>query len=465
MRNIAFLVIIIVTVAIAVSCNIQNTADEKGKAKVVSEKQETGSKQPSKIFTKVIEKDNEDILKSLSALEENLNQKIESINVNVDNTNVIKSINDLKVTISKSQAELADSIKASNMTYQKNLHQILIAILTAVVAILLTLVLVFRYLKKFIIESMIITSHNSTPDSTIATSVESETGASPILSAINETVNTLNKNITEAKYLFDPEKAVKLDNSQKASLLAINEDINFLRKAGYELMPQHDYLTALEKVNDKNYSEATTILSNIKETDEKYSPALFLSGYIAYVSRKYDVAIENLEKACKLEPENAAYLISYGNACLKEKNYDESATALKKAVEIKPNDASAWNNLAHVYIMSSKMDEAIEAFGKAAEIKPDFHEALHNLGLALGKQKRYEEALEAFEKAIAIKDDKHESMYNASCVYAILGKRDGALSNLKNAIALSPDYAAKAKKDKDFKSFKDDEEFAKIIGA
>ncbi len=132
---------------------------KRGRKKVVSEQQEKGSTKPSKIFTKVIEKDNEDILKSLSALEESLNQKIDAINLNVDNTNIIASINELKESINKSQAELVTSIDSINKTHEKHLYQILASILTAVVAVLLTLILVFRYLKKFIIESMIITSH------------------------------------------------------------------------------------------------------------------------------------------------------------------------------------------------------------------------------------------------------------------------------------------------------------------
>jgi Flp pilus assembly protein TadD len=247
-------------------------------------------------------------------------------------------------------------------------------------------------------------------------------------------------------------------------LSEINTESAFLKKAGYEISSKHKYLTALEKVNDKNYTEAGQILDEIKTSDDTFGSAFFLSGYIAYVARKYETAIESLRRACELEPENAAYLVSYGNACLKEKKYDDASQALKKAVEIKPDDASAWNNLAHSYIVSDKIDDAVMAFSKATELKPDFHEALHNLGLALGKLKRYEEAADAFTKAIAVKDDKHESMYNAACVYALLGKREGALSNLKAAIAIQPEYAAKAKKDKDFSSFKNDDEFNAITG-
>lgn len=324
------------------------------------------------------------------------------------------------------------------------------------------LVLVYRYLKKFIAESMIVSSYKSNPEATISAPVATDSEESPVITAINESVNNLDKKISEAKFLFDPEKSVKLDSAQRALATAISTEIAFLKKAGYELSSKHKYIMAVEKVNDKNYSEASSILESIKSSDENYALAFFLSGYIAYVSRKYDTAAIDLKKACDIEPDNAAFQISFGNACLKEKKYEEAASALKKAVEIRPDDASTWNNLAHAYITSEKMDEAIEAFQKAAEIKPDFHEALHNLGLALGKQKKYSEALEAFEKAIEAKEDKHESMYNAACVYALLGKRDGSLSNLKKAIELQPEYAAKAKKDKDFSSFKDDEEFKEI---
>jgi len=464
MRNIAFLVVIIITVAFAVSCNIQKSADKKESKVTVSEKQENGSNKPSGFFSKVIERDNEDILRRLTTLEENLNQKIESINLTVDNTNVIQKLDDINASVAKSQADVLTALTATNVKNQKLLYQTLSAILAAVIAIIIVQILVFRYLKRFIAESMLIASYkNSTNMQMTAPTVENGE-ESPVLSAINKVVTNVNAKISEGKNLFDPEKAVKLDAAQKNALTQINSEISFLKKAGYQLTSKQQYLIAVEKINDKNYSDATQILEDIKTADENFSLAFFMSGYIAYVSRKYDTAIENLEKACKLEPENAAYLISYGNACLKEKKYKEAATALKKAVEIKPDDASAWNNLAHVYIMSEKLKEAVEAFTKATDIKPDFHEALHNLGLALGKLEKYEEALVAFEKAITAKEDKHESMYNAACVYAILGKRDGALTNLKKAIALLPDYAAKAKKDKDFKSFKDDEEFKKIVG-
>lgn len=463
MKNIVFLVIVIITVALAVSCNIQNNADDKGSKETVSQQQEKGSSETPKMFQKVIPRDNDDILKRLDTMEETLNQRIDGIEVTVDNTLVVQKLDELRNVLTKSQNDIIKSVATHEEMYKKQLNQILAAILASMAALLLVMVLVYRYLKKFIAESVIISSHKMSASAVQPPAQSENEGENPVLKAVNASAEALNKKIAEAGYLFDPEKAVKLDSTQKAALTSINAESAFLKKAGCELTSSHDYLAALEKVNEKNYSEATQILEQAKKEDDNFSPVFFLAGYIAYVSRKYDISAENLAKACALEPENAAYLISYGNACLKEKKYKDAAESLKKAVELRPDDASVWNNLAHAYIVQDKTEEAVEAFGKAAELKPDFHEALHNLGLALGKLKKYEEALSAFEKAVAAKDDKHESMYNAACVSALLGKRDGALTNLKNAIALQQEYAAKAKKDKDFSSFKDDEEFKKII--
>jgi tetratricopeptide (TPR) repeat protein len=463
MRNILFIILMIVTVAFAVSCNVQNSAEKDGSAKTVSEKQEKGSVETPKIFTKIIGNDNSDIMSRLNEMQSQLNERIDGINLSIDNTQVLEKLDGLKADYDAQISALDTKLAASDAKRKEQFYQILVAILSATIAILAIMLITYRYIKKFIAESMIISSYKSGKSEPAPEIKVGESESNTVLDTVNASANALNAKIKEATFLFDPEKAVKLTGAQKTALTEINAEVSFLKKAGFELSSKHEYLTALEKVNDKNYSEASNILDKIKEDEEPYAPAFFLSGYIAYVSRKYDSAIVSLEKACALEPENAAYLVSYGNACLKEKKYEEAATALKKAVEINSDDASAWNNLAHAYIVSEKMTEAVEAFKRATEIKPDFHEALHNLGLALGKLERYEEAAEAFTKAIAAKEDKHESMYNAACVFALIGKRDGALSNLKKAIELQPEYAAKAKKDKDFSSFKDDEEFQTIV--
>jgi tetratricopeptide (TPR) repeat protein len=463
MRNIAFMIVIILTVAIAVSCSLEKSADNGGESKSVSKSQVTSKQEPERI-QKVIQHDNQDVLNRINSLEKQLNEKIDSVSVNVDNTEVMSELTKIENKLTNELNSLKDSLNKKDVWFKNQFYQVFAGIFAATLIIIFTIMMMFRSLKKTMIENMSTNSYKK--DGNIQTSaVKTENSEeNPVIERVSKIASDLNTKLNESSDLFDAEKGVRLDSSLKSLLAEINSESAFLEKAGAELSTRNRYLIGLEKLNEKNYSEASKIFESIKKEDESFSLAWFMAGYISYVTRKYDNAEINLKKACELEPENFAYFVSYGNACLKEKKYAEASDALKKAVELKPEDPSAWNNLAHSYTMANDLEKAAEAFRKASELKEDFHEALHNLGLALGKLEKYEEALEAFEKAVEVKEDKHESLYNSACIYAILGKREGALNNLKRAIELQPEYAEKAKNDKDFASFKEDSEFEEVTG-
>jgi len=459
MRNIAFLIVIILTVAVAVSCSLEKSADNGGDSVVVSEKQ-VESKKDVGIFEKVIKHDNDDILNRINNLESELVNRIDSVSLTVDNTKVQQQLTDIEAGLKISLNDIAEAVNKRETGFKNQLNQVFIAVFAMSLLVVFVVLMAYRGLKKFIADSMIISSYKQENPEAFKTSEKTK-------SEIEETVTSIQKSLVEKikenSDLLNPEKALKSDSAMRNNLTEINRETLFLRKAGVQPSVEQRYLTGVEKILDKNYSDGTDIFAAINKDEEKFSSAWFMAGYIAYVTRKYDTAIEKLQKACELEPENSSYLISYGNACLKNSNYKEASTALKKALELTPEDPSAWNNLAHAYTFNNELEKAAGAFKKATELKSDFHEAFHNLGLAYGKLEKLEEALEAFESALNIKEDKHESMYNAACVYAILGKRDGALKNLKGAIELQPEYAEKAKADKDFESFKEDTEFNDIV--
>lgn len=106
MRNIAFLVIVIITVAIAVSCNLQDYVGKKETESKASKPQVTGSVETPKIFTKVVEKDNDDILNRLNQLEASLDEKIGGISVNIDNTEVMSQLDIIKQVQANAASEL-----------------------------------------------------------------------------------------------------------------------------------------------------------------------------------------------------------------------------------------------------------------------------------------------------------------------------------------------------------------------
>ncbi|MGE4319129.1 MAG: tetratricopeptide repeat protein [Deferribacterales bacterium] len=408
----------------------------------------------------------EDIYSRIDKMEENLNTKLGAISESSDKTEILARFDQLSKELEADVTLILSAVNKKEQWYRNEFYQVLAAIAAVFVLMVSVVLMMYISLKKIMLKTSYAPSRPAA--SVTAASESSSEGQTddenPILTAVGSVSEKLAAKISETQYLFDPEKAVKLTSKQKSELIEITEEILFLDKAGCKPSPEEYYLLALERFSDKSFTEATVLFEHLKQKDETFSQAWYMTGYMEYTSRKYETAYEDLAKACAIDTDNFTYLTAFGNACLKLKKYTEAAEAFHKASSINGKDPAVWNNLAHSYILSGKAEEAAEAFAKAVELKPDFHEALHNLGLSLSRLKKYDEAVEAFEKAVAVKPDKHESMYNAACVYALLGKRDGALSYLKKAVDLSPDYAKKAKQDKDFESFAGDAEFTKITG-
>ena len=81
----------------------------------------------------------------------------------------------------------------------------------------------------------------------------------------------------------------------------------------------------------------------------------------------------------------------------------------------------------------------------------------------LAKLGRVDEALKASEKAIELKPDNENALYNNACINSLKGNKEKVLSVLKRAIELDKSYKEKAKKDKDFKKLRDDDDFKKLV--
>lgn len=465
MRNIFTLILIILTVALAVSYSVNFYTGKKPTELPVQISGTPQSAAPAyqmpdtdvNLLPEEPDMQNTDVYTRVNDLEKSISKKLSIIARSSNNKEVIARIDQLSKQLENDVTLVLAAVNKKEQWYRNEFYQVLAGLLAVFILFTVTMIMGYVSLKKFIAQSLMLRGIKPA-------SISPEDTENPILSSVGAVAAKLAVKIGDNRYLFDADKAVRLTTVQKNILSEITDELLFLDKAGSKLSPEELYLLGVERLNEKNYTEANALFEHIKRDDPEFAAAWYMTGYIAYLNKKYDIAAENLAKACVIEPENDTFQSTYGSTCLRLKRYSEAAAALEKAATIKPDDAAVWNNLAHAYIVSGETEKAAEAFKKAADLKPDFHEALHNLGLALGRLNRQEEALAAFEKAIAAKPDKHESMYNAACLYAILGKREGALKNLKKAIELSPEYAKKARTDKDFESFANDAEFKAIVG-
>jgi len=143
--------------------------------------------------------------------------------------------------------------------------------------------------------------------------------------------------------------------------------------------------------------------------------------------KDYEMALEQVEEALRLDPENAEALIIKGNIyfCLNE--MDIALECFENALEFNPYSAEAYSLKANILDSKENPKEALKCCEKAFENlrKPekDFLTALYDQKIAiLIKLKKYKEARQAVEESYKHLGEE-DSSYIDSCYRDVIEEK------------------------------------------
>ncbi len=197
-------------------------------------------------------------------------------------------------------------------------------------------------------------------------------------------------------------------------------------------------------------SEAIEALTKAIELHPTYTEALSERGSIYFLTRKHQMAVNDLDKVLAVQPNNTKILYYRGLAltelAVKTKDDDnDRKTAngiaqraladFSKAIELAPNDYSFYNARGKLLLAFGFYKESITDFEKSIAIKPN-GVALAHLGLA----KYYLDdaaATSYLNQAVKIAPDYPEAFYIRGTVHRDNGKLKDALLDFDEAIRLS----------------------------
>ena len=157
---------------------------------------------------------------------------------------------------------------------------------------------------------------------------------------------------------------------------------------------------------EKKMKDAAATMAKNKALNDAFN-----AGKTALDAKQFDVAIENLEKAKGLDPnQNVIWgnlADAYGGAAKTKTGAEQQALlekgieCYKKAIELKPDDAAYHNNYALLLAQSKKSDEALVELTKAAQLDPpNAGKYYFNGGAVLVNLGQNEPAGGMFKKAI-----------------------------------------------------------------
>lgn len=179
--------------------------------------------------------------------------------------------------------------------------------------------------------------------------------------------------------------------------------------------------------------------------------ALHNLGLILGDARRFDEAVDALDRAVGLDPASVSMWVDFGNALYEQARtrndasalpiYDLAASAHHKALELEPELVAAHYNLGLVLLDRGQLEESVAAFRTAIDLRPDYAEAYCNLGHGLAELGRLDEAVAACEHALRVKPDLAEAQSTLGNILVGRGRLEEAEIAYRAAILLKPALA------------------------
>ena len=184
-------------------------------------------------------------------------------------------------------------------------------------------------------------------------------------------------------------EAERLDPESKEVQLKMGE-VTFYRK-DYERSLRHltnvtqqepDNRTALSLKafiykEQGDTANAVVLLRRVCDIYPDYAPAFETLG-VLYAARNNPMAVEYLNTAMRLEPNNTNVLYALGMYYQDIEEYDEAAKYYQQMLDLNPASSDAWNNLGYIALARGDNKRALECFDKALEADPNNEYARKN---------------------------------------------------------------------------------------
>ena len=224
-----------------------------------------------------------------------------------------------------------------------------------------------------------------------------------------------------------------------SALDADGNRVNFNSKEQMDLMMKTGDFTD-EKIED--------------EPSKKAEIASIVAGSYTNMGES-DKAIEALQEAKALDPDNINLLQVEANIYIQQKQLEKAKDVFEEMAQMDPNNAQVWNNIGLIYAQELEDHEkAIENYKKAIELDPDagnyyinlyvssvnpkeqaIIEEMNNLGMSKKDNERYDELMEERKQlyrdnlpillsAIEKNPENKELVRTAMNIYSNLGEKE-----------------------------------------
>lgn len=236
-------------------------------------------------------------------------------------------------------------------------------------------------------------------------------------------------------YLQDYEKPENVDSAIEVFTRALNRDPNYaFAYAGLGESYWHKY----EITHNSEWMPKATAACQKSVSLAIGAPVGYTClGLVYNATGQYEQAIDQFQRALKLDPNNDDVYRGLAFAYEHVKRFDEAEAIYRRAIAMRPQYAAGYNWLGRFLHERGRYGEAIEVFRQSTELAPDSFRGYYNLGGAYTSAGKYDDAVVALQKSISIRPTLG-AYANLGTVYFYLGKYPQAAEAYEKAVQIDP---------------------------
>src|SRR5579862_2652707 len=164
-------------------------------------------------------------------------------------------------------------------------------------------------------------------------------------------------------------------------------------------------------------------------------------GLAQLEAERTEEAAASFRRALALNGDSADAHNDLGNALRRLGRFEEAVASYRAALALAPERAEVHLNLGHTLHQLHRAEDALSCYRQALELKPDFADAHAAICNQLRELGRFQEALDGYQELLRLRPDMVEAHGNLGGLLLDLGQLEQAVVSYREALRIKPDYA------------------------
>ena len=198
------------------------------------------------------------------------------------------------------------------------------------------------------------------------------------------------------------------------------------------------YLQAHNAIQAGEPEKAESLLRELLDAHPDHPDVLHLLGVCHLETRQIEPAVDRLQKATLLKPENVRFQYHYGLSLIASDQLDAAISAFRAALDIDEAFTDAHYNLAKALKASGNFTEAARTYRSLLKKVPTHADALFNLGNLHAEADNSIRASALFERLLETAPHHLPARTNLALLKSRMGRRAEAISDLEAILEIDP---------------------------